>query len=168
MPVSKSRKTRNKKSTGAERQTQKFKTISEIKSGIRRFDVVLSGVRFISGKYAEVTKAIPGYSETNPDVLKGLNNAIPSLQRVIATRARILNEVEHIRKLPNVREHAFFGCYNNLQELLSEFQQIFLPEFVPVVEALETLIDDEETLSQIGNFRGQVEANLPETLKTEV
>ncbi|ELF5187218.1 hypothetical protein RBD99_002892 [Salmonella enterica] len=107
--------------------------------GLKGFDVVLENVRQVSNMYVRVTKAIPDYQETNPDLLPGLAKAIPILKEVIATRDKITEDVKRLHQAGVRDQLEYMDCMQAFEAMTIRLGVDFMDEFMPIFDCLEEL-----------------------------
>lgn len=146
MPVSKNkRKNHNavkareaKKSRRVMRESAALKVLAQ---GLNEFNKTRDGIRKLARMYVDVTKSIPGYQETDPSVMTGLQEAIPILKLINARYEVLTAQVAELSKNPPKSELDMVDEIQELESLYYELGHNFLDHFLPVISALERLSD---------------------------
>ena len=137
--------------------------------GLKGFDVVLENVRQVSNMYVRVTKAIPDYQETNPDLLPGLAKAIPILKEVIATRDKITEDVKRLHQAGVRDQLEYMDCMQAFEAMTIRLGVDFMDEFMPIFDCLEELGEkySDVDLELVTGTRKQLQEHKP-VFKTDL
>lgn len=174
MPVSKNKRKnaqakKRQHTARVERQKRLNSAPVVLAQGLKGFDVVLENVRQVSTMYVRVTKAIPGYQETNPDLLPGLAKAIPILKEVIATRDKITEEVKRLHQAGVRDQLEYMDCMQAFEAMTIRLGVDFMDEFMPIFDCLEELGEKYSSvdLDLVTGTRKQLQEHKPE-FKTDL
>lgn len=143
MPVSKNkRKNHASKQRRADKRAERIKKLNSapvvLSSGLRDFNHMLEQIRRVSNTYVQITKQIPGYQETNPDLQPGLVKAIPILKELNTERDRISDAIKVLHQR-QAHEDEYFQLMSDFEALTLRFGSEFMDAYLPMFDSLEAL-----------------------------
>lgn len=168
MPVSKNKR-KNQKTVDirakkrAERLKKENSGLTVLGKALVQFNQIRNNVRKLARMYVDVTQSIPGYQETNPEVMSGLQLAIPALKEVNALYDKLSTDVAELAKNPPKNEMDYLPLMSAFEHMNVTFTQEFVVNFMPVVEALEKLADKKGVDADlVKETRGALDASKPQ------
>lgn len=144
MPVSKNKR-KNQKNVDqrAQKRAQRLKKensgLNVLAKALVQFNEIRNNVRKLARMYVDVTQSIPGYQETNPNVMPGLQLAIAALKDVNAQYDALSARVAELAKNPPRSEMEYLPEMSAFEHMNITFTQDFMNNFMPVIEVLEKL-----------------------------
>lgn len=174
MPVSKNKRknaaVKNRQHKARQARAKKLNSGPVVlASGLKGFNVVLERIRQVAAMYVRVTKAIPGYQETNPDLLPGLQKAIPILQEVTVTRNRLEVELARMHQAGIRDEMEYLNLMQDFESMTIRLGVDFMDEFMPIFDCLEELGEKHKDVdvNLVTETRKQLQEHKPE-FKTDI
>lgn len=146
MPVSKNKR-KNQKSVNQRSLKNKQRSLREnsalkvLGRGLAEFNKIRDNIRQVARMYVDVTKSIPGYQETDPEVHAGLTEAIPLLKAINLRYDGLTARVAELAKSPLQNQLDYVDEVQELESLYYELGHNFMDHFIPVISALERLGD---------------------------
>ncbi len=144
MPVSKNKR-KNHISAAAREQKKKRRLTREnhalkiLGKGLDELNRIRNNIRQMARMYVDVTKQIPGYQETNPEVQIGLTKAIPILKEVNERYDALLLQVKRLAENPPSAQLEYVDEVGEMEALYYLLGHDFMDHFIPVIEAIEKL-----------------------------
>lgn len=167
MPVSKNvrknRKTTNAKQKKRDELARKRNSAPAVISfGISKLNGIMNDIRAIAGMYVTITKGIPNYAETSPEILKGLKKVIPELRYIIEERDRIIKSTAELVER-RAADLEYFPYVSAMENMMSKVMGELLPAFAPVMDKVSMLSDDQDQRAEaeaaIGSLKSMKTTN---------